>query len=77
MTAEFLSRFATRKQYIFLLEAVAQMLASFACGSMLSGPYYSFVDNKAAQFALVKGSLQIGQPEVLMVQSVVLSEFKA
>ena len=55
MPTEFLSRFATRKQYIFLLEAVAQMLALFACGSMLSGPYYSFVDNTAAQFALVKG----------------------
>ena len=55
MPAEFLFRFATRKQYMFLLEAVAQMLALFACGSMLSGPYYSFVDKTAAQFALVKG----------------------
>ena len=77
MTAEFLSRFATRKQYIFLLEAVAQMLALFACASMLSEPYYSFVDNKAAQFALVKGSLQIGQLDVFLGRSIVLSEIKA
>ena len=53
MPAEFLSRL--RNGNIFLLNAVAQMLVPFACGSMLSGRHHSFVDSTAAQFALVKG----------------------
>ena len=47
--------FAQRGQFIFFLEAVAQMLALFAFPSESRGPYLSFIDNTAAQFALTKG----------------------
>ena len=41
--------------YIFILEALAQCLALWAFWPMLQGPYWSFVDNAAAQWALTKG----------------------
>ena len=50
-----LQEFAQRGQFIFFLEAVAQMLALFAFASELRGPYLSFIHNTAAQFTLTKG----------------------
>ena len=50
-----LSRFAHRRQYIFFLEAIAQCLPLFIFWPLLQSPYFSFVDNTAAQFALAKG----------------------
>ena len=41
--------------YIFMLEALAQCSALWAFWPMLRGPYWSFVDNAAAQWALTKG----------------------
>ena len=41
--------------YIFILEALAQCLALWAFWPVLQGPYWSFVDNAAAQWALTKG----------------------
>ena len=50
-----LARFRKRKQYIFLLETIAQVLVLFLFWPEL-GPYYlSFVDNSASQWALTKG----------------------
>ena len=54
LPAPFLAVFAQRGQFIFLLEALVQILALFVFHNELSGPYISFVDNTAAQFALAK-----------------------
>ena len=50
-----LQRFATRQAFIFILEALAQCLPLWALGPALAGPYWSFVDNTAAQHALTRG----------------------
>ena len=52
---ELLARFATRKAFIFLLEAIAQCLPLWALWPLLRLPYWAFVDNTAAQHALTKG----------------------
>eukprot|EP00972_Heterocapsa_arctica_P029364 4322628-Heterocapsa_arctica.AAC.1 len=51
-----LARFAHRKAFIFLLEAVAQVLPLWALWPFLQEPYWSFVDNTAAQHCLIRGS---------------------
>ena len=52
-----LQLFATRRAFIFIfiLEALAQCLPLWALGPALAGPYWSFVDNTAAQHALTRG----------------------
>ena len=50
-----LERFATKRAFIFILEALAQCLPLWALGPALAGPYWSFVDNTAAQHALTRG----------------------
>ena len=50
-----LQRFATRHAFIFILQALAQCLPLWALGLALAGPYWSFVDNTAAQHALTRG----------------------
>ena len=50
-----LQRFATRRAFIFILEVLAQCLPLWALGPALAGPYWSFVDNTAAQHALTRG----------------------
>jgi hypothetical protein len=47
--------FCTRKAYIYFLETWGQIVVSFALAEWLDGPYLSFVDNKASEFALLKG----------------------
>ena len=47
--------FAHRRQFIFLLEALAQVLAFFVWMPWLSTEHFAFVDNSAAQYALTKG----------------------
>ena len=54
LPAPFLAVFEQRAQFIFLLEALVQILALFVFHNELSGPFISFVDNTAAQFALAK-----------------------
>ena len=53
--AHILKRFAKRRQYIFLLETLAQCLASWLFYHELGEWYLSFVDNTASQYALTKG----------------------
>ena len=50
-----LQRFTLRRQYIFLLETLAQCLASWLFYHELGQWYLSFVDNTASQWALTKG----------------------
>ena len=50
-----LKRFTLRRQYIFLLETLAQCLASWLLYHELGQLYLSFVDNTASQWALTKG----------------------
>ena len=50
-----LKRFAKRRQYIFLLETLAQCIASWLFYYELGEWYLSFVDNTASQYALTKG----------------------
>ena len=47
--------FAHRGQFIFLSEALVQVLAQFASPDQLRSPYLSFTYNAAAQLALSKG----------------------
>ena len=55
MPGSVLKMFASRGAFIFVLEAMAQILALFAFRRELSDAYMSFVDNTAAQCALRKG----------------------
>ena len=55
MPAQVRTEFAAMEQFIFLLEAVASILGLFIFLKFLRGPYFSFVDNTSAQFALTKG----------------------
>ena len=50
-----LLEFAHRKQFIFLLETMVQILAFFVWAPWLNCEHMCFVDNSAAQFALTKG----------------------
>ena len=50
-----LARFTLRRQYIFLLETLAQCLASWLFYYELGQRYLSFVDNTASQRALTNG----------------------
>ena len=56
---EVLAAFATRRQFIFFLEAVAQCLPAWHWAQRLAGgpagAFVSFCDNSSAQGALVKG----------------------
>ena len=52
---QLLERFAARKAYIFLLEAVAQLLPLLMFPDVLRGPFWAFIDNDAARHALAKG----------------------
>ena len=45
---------APRGPFIFILEAIVQILALFAFHDKLREPYLSFIDNTGAQFALTK-----------------------
>ena len=45
---------APRGPFIFILEAIVQILALFAFHDKLREPYLSFIDNTEAQFALTK-----------------------
>ena len=47
--------FAGKGECIYILEALGQLLPIIALGPWLEGPVISFIDNVAAQFALVKG----------------------
>ena len=53
--ARILRRFTLRRQYIFLLETLAQCLASWLFYYELGQWYLSFIDNTASQWALTKG----------------------
>lgn len=50
-----LVKMATGGQYIFILEALAQCLPLWLFWPILVEPYWSFIDNSAAQWALTKG----------------------
>ena len=50
-----LARFTARKAFIFLLEAIAQLLPLLMFPELLRGPFWAFVDNDAARHALAKG----------------------
>ena len=43
------------RAYIYFLEAWAQVLAVLAAGTHLTDSFTSFVDNKASEYALIKG----------------------
>ena len=50
-----ISRFRKRKQYIFLLDSLAQAIAFWLFWPELGRFFFAFVDNTAAEFALNKG----------------------
>ena len=60
-----LEALAPAGQYIFVLEALAQCLALWIFWPCLRGPYWSFVDNAAAQWALAKGYCSSMEANVL------------
>ena len=60
-----LQEYAPEGQYIFVLEAVAQCLALWVFWPFLRCPYWSFVDNAAAQWALSKGYSSCPEGNVL------------
>ena len=50
-----LKRFAKTKAYIFVLEALAQLVPLLLLHPLLRGPFWAFIDNEAAKHALTKG----------------------
>ena len=56
---DLLEAFAPAGQFIFVSEALAQGLVLWIFWPFLQGPYWSFVDNAAAQWALTKGAAQL------------------
>ena len=50
-----LGRFARTKAYIFVLEALAQLVPLLMLHPLLVGPFWAFIDNEAAKHALTKG----------------------
>ena len=62
---DLLLAYAPDGQYIFVLEALAQCLAYWICWPFLKGPYWSFIDNSAAQWALTKGYSSLGEANIL------------
>ena len=52
---ELIGRFAHRKAFISLLEALAQCLPFWALWQLLKQPYWAYIDNTSAQHALIRG----------------------
>ncbi len=53
--ATVLKLFCSRKAYIYFLETWAQIVTTLIAHDMLGDRHFSFVDNEAAKYALVKG----------------------